>query len=239
MTRALPASYTETFLELLDVVASSHHAPEKLSVFWPDCGARYTGALLVVGRAADTWYRPVELAELRSESRRRAVLDEKRRWSEEDRLGDFVAGWNTSGFKRSSRSGFWRTVCATAGRLGLGSGPESLLSCCYTNLFKISGEKGNPSVSFRSVEIASSIELLRKEVAVFNPHRVLVISGHDWFHQFAKGLALSERRLAGGYVSTVIEDGDRRWVVAERPDSRRKGLLEADWVERGGEALSV
>jgi hypothetical protein len=219
MTRTLPTSYTETFLELLEVVASSSRAPDNLSVFWPDCGDRYTGELLVVGRAANTWYRPVAL--------------------EEDCLRDFVDGWNTSGFKRSSSSGFWRTVRAIAQRLGLGSGPESVLSCCYTNLFKVGPKEDNPSRSFRTVGTSSSIKLLREEIAIFNPHRVLVISGQDWFDEFAKGLDLSGPKLTDTYVSSVIEDGQRRWVVADRPDSRRKGLTEADWVDHVLAAFST
>jgi hypothetical protein len=137
----------------------------------------------------------VALEELRSEAGRQVVLDEKRRWSEKDCLRHFVDEWNTSQFKPSSKSGFWRTVTATTARLGLGSGPASLLSCCYTNLFKVGPGAGNPSMSFRTVQTASSIKLLSEEIVVFDPRRVLVISGQDWFDGFAKGLDLPTRNL--------------------------------------------
>jgi len=231
-------SYTKAFLELLENVASSRHAPAKLAAFWPICGDRYTGELLVIGRAVDSWYDSVAREELRSEGGRRAALDKTRRRSESDCMREFVDEWYTSQDKRPSRSGFWRTAQQTAERLGLGVGPASLHGICYTNLFKIAPETGNPARGFRRLQIEISVNLLRDEIAAFDPRRILVVSGQDWVDEFAKRLHLPMSCVIDDDVFAVVENRQQRWVLAKRPDRREKGLTEASWVEAVVKAFS-
>jgi hypothetical protein len=222
---ALSDAYESTYDRLLADLAHNSLGTERMAVFWPMCGERFDGDLLVVGRATRTWYRPVQRAELLETKTRAAVLREKRVLAEGDvntrNQRWVVKGWGHGGEFDLRRSQFWRVVR----RVTLATDPSRSdswpLHICYSNLFKVAMEHGNPSARLRNLQLPLAAQLLQGELAEYTPGRVLVLAGQDWFRPFAATLGVKLSETQGcQHVECAGTDGRRRWVIAPHPMTR-------------------
>jgi hypothetical protein len=126
----------------------------------------------------------------------------------------------------------WRVTRAVLMAAGRGREGTWARHCCWTNLFKVAPERGNPSGSLRTTqEQRGALELLRGELTVYAPKRVLAITGWPWLKVFVASLGLTVTLGDDPYVAGIGYGGDSR-VIAERPDSRRLGRTEVAWVDR-------
>ena len=219
----LSSDYSDIYDELLDAVGtSSRVTPNILTAFWPMRGHRFDGDLFVIGRVTNGWYEPWRKEEFTESTRRLAILKRTRKISESihrcpllwviDRAGDPEYNSNDSAFwrviKRVSLEGIrdWKRV-------------ETWPSwICWSNLLKVGPDSMQirPSAALKRAQQIHGTRLIEHELSEFNPRRVLVLSGRDWFEPFAEGLGL-QVKWRSGLVEGIATCNGRRWVIAKHP----------------------
>jgi hypothetical protein len=219
----LDAAYEAGYVaQLRALQATPGIRSRELALFWPAIGARYSGELLVVGRAVngsnDQWL--LDSAEHPARAARRARLsaeaDDRR-----DPLGWVLDRWKArDGGYDTSSSQFWEATR----RVVLAAQPDAsddwASRVAWTNLAKVAPwQGGNPGSRLRRVLGEHSPGLLRREVEALKPTRVVVFAGRSWFEPFAGALGL-EVEWRDGHVEGVANDGSRRWVIAVHPMTR-------------------
>src|SRR4051794_40667963 len=99
-----------------------------------------------------------------------------------------------------SRSGYARTLKVVISDLQVSNtlllGLEGNRDCrraetwpswiCWSNLLKVgpSSMQTQPPAMLKKVQLSHGIRLITQELAEFNPRRVLVLAGRNWFNPF-------------------------------------------------------
>ena len=215
--------YEKIYDRLLSSLADEVERNRTVAVFWPMCGERYDGDLMIIGRATRTWYRCVRPAEMTSPDGRRNLLREKRAHSESHSKTCHqrwvVGNWGHRGEFDLKRSQFWRVSRQVTLAADPGRGDAWPLYICYTNLFKVAAAEGNPSGPLKAAQTPIAVELLHQELSEYAPKRILVLTGRrDWFQPFAESLGIGLRENKKyQYVEGVAAENGRRWVIAPHP----------------------
>jgi hypothetical protein len=223
MTRwRLPSDYEAAYLELLGRVAATPRIrPRELALFWPKVGRAYTGDLMIIGRAVNGWIdrwdldQPADLPGLAATARAtgEGTVDG-------DQLGCVIARWGArDGGYDTASSQFWTaTREVTLGGRDQRDDWPSLLT--WTNLAKLAPwGRRNPGGTLLRIQRELGPALLRREVALLAPRRVLVLTGGWWFGPFADALGLHVD-WREGLVEGVADEPGRRWVIAVHPMTR-------------------
>ena len=225
LSRVVDADYEAVFGRLLESVVK---VPD-LTAFWPACGHRYDRGLLVVGRAVNGWTHDWTRDRAADPAGRAAILAQARSASESAVECPLAwvgkqAGPTEPGVYNTNRSAFWRVTRAVVCRLHEWEPPPPDWSSyvCWTNLYKIApAGGGNPGGKLEEVQRDLSGDLLQREIAAFEPRRVLVLTGRNWFEPFAARLSLNVVwRDEARAVEGVAEDRGTRWVVAKHPERK-------------------
>ncbi len=101
----------------------------------------------------------------------------------------------------------------------------------WSNLYKVSPkESDNPDWKSMQIQQGTCIEILRKELEIFEPTHILIITGFDWFEPFAGIFSdvydTGKRNVARGknknevYVEGTAMYGTAKVVIACRPEWR-------------------
>jgi hypothetical protein len=222
MTRTLSTTYENLFEDLLAAVVTHVDGLRQrpLSAFWPVCGGRYDGGLMVIGRAVNGW-RECDVAQLAAPDGRRSALQEIRAESEPTDTSDPMRRViDQAGARKkynTNRAAFWRvTRQATLAALNVDPGEWSSF-VCWSNLYKLApAGGGNPSDALARAQLPVAADMIHPEVTEFAPTRVLVLAGMSWFRPFAEVLRLAVEPRHG-FVEAVGKDSARRWVIARHP----------------------
>lgn len=98
----------------------------------------------------------------------------------------------------------------------------------WTNLYKASPDSGgNPNKKSRRVQLEACREILKEELERFKPTHILVLTGYDWFADFAslfedaveRGNEYGEKEM---FVEGSATYNGAKVVIACRPEFRRK-----------------
>ena len=215
-------------------------------------GTRYTGKLMVVGRAGNGWGEGIALSDL-------AVPEERKRYAQEV-FDEFhpsdgvcpmqwlVNAWNRRGYWNARTRSFWGVISKVVERLDIVEEEdfdETWAShIVWSNLYKVAPVKGgNPSERLCNEQLDGCKKLLDYEIRTYKPERLLFITERNtvskpdyfWADDFLpddddndiqwdddKGFV-----QASGY-RTLAPDMLTRVVVAKRPEFRK----EDDWVDQ-------
>ena len=200
--------------------------PSKVVGFFARKGDDYDGQLMIVGRAVNGWSMEVTPAELKDPAVARNFAD---------RLGHEMTdakgcplswvrdGWGAREGYNTKKAAFWRVARRTAVELGIA--PESSTDwasrLAWSNLYKVAPPAGNPSEAVCSAQQAGCIELLREELCVFQPQRLLFLTGL-WATPFLRALPWVQREDRGTTtnVHLIGTIGNAQVVVATHPMTR-------------------
>lgn len=194
MAKTLNSLYHDLFNNL------AHNAPEtssntELTAFYHFKGKKYNGELLVVGRAVNGWQTSYTINKLHRNGVIERILKDIIQPKKEC-LSDWVQecwenrnGYNTKG------SAFWRTTKGITSKLNISTQEDWASSIVWSNLYKIAPfEGGNPSDSLRERTRKDCIHILKAEIEILNPKRIVFLTGANWFDDFAEGLEFNEDR---------------------------------------------
>jgi hypothetical protein len=213
---ALPAAYTDTFDRLLNDVATATADDVPLVPFWPLRGAEYAGELLVIGRSVNGWIEDWTARQLRDPATRGSVVEAMRADAElsgRDRMAWVKDLWGATDGYNTRLSAFWRVLVDL---MGDRANPAKASQLVWTNLYKVSPAAGwNPGADLQRAQRARASDLLRIELEVYRPRRVLALTG-DWIAPFAPELDLELTWQDGLVVATAIRSRIP-WVIARHP----------------------
>ena len=227
----LSAEYEATYNRMLEEVGrNSSISEEFLSLFWPMRGHQYEGDLFVIGRRPNGTDVNPNKKDLQN-GKRKELITEVRRFAEPKK--DCPMLWLTDPQRYEwKRSKFFRVAERVSLRnnitLDLKRNAEWASWICYSNLLKVAPAKPpdketpEPSKTLKGTQLRYGIELIRLEVEAFCPRHVLVLTGKDWFSDFADGLGLTIKWREGLVEGTAMQN-QRRWIIAKHPDIRSKG----------------
>jgi hypothetical protein len=202
---------------LRDVAEATTDPGLPLAPFWPLRGAGYDGALMVIGRSVNGWIAEWTAGQLLDDRERRAAVAWMRR-DAQPQVGDRMAWvedlWGASNGYNTRRSAFWRVVRDV---VDAGDGqPGWSGRIVWSNLYKVAPAAGwNPGVDLQRAQRDGAIDLLRIELDVFQPRRVLAMTG-GWIRPFVDGLGLP-LGWHSGLVEATGTGGGCSWVVAKHP----------------------
>ena len=228
----LSLAYRELYESLLRAVATTPDVePDVLASFWPMVGHRYTGALMVIGRAVNGWIDQVAVRDLADPAACSAAAAAARRTSEDS--GGCPMRWVTNAWGRpvgqysTARSAFWRFVRSVLVATDPASRDDPLWSSrlVWSNLAKLAPwAGGNPGGALLEVQRELGPGLLAAEIDELRPRRVLVLTGRWWAEPYVDALGLGVD-WRPGLVEGVGMQGERGWVIAPHPQRKPRELL--------------
>jgi hypothetical protein len=229
---------------LIDVAAANARFPEKeVMVSFAQLGRNYNRQLMVVGRAVfggddedsctpECWD---------SGETRRAYLDRAKKKADEDPLqwviDSFKArkGENGENLYNSRKSAFWRVIRHVMSDLDLVEKQSQWSTeLVWTNLYKVAPlAPGNPSGRLQKAERRACVEILRLQIDVYAPRRLLFLTGADWFNPFGDALGFSDQgRIGGKFVQRIgkiaAAESMSHVVVARHPQGKPEAAFVAE-----------
>lgn len=222
---------------LSDVYTASHQRQlPRITTFIPRRGSRYSGGMMLIGRAVNGWkeheftFDDVSDDELRS-----LYLDRVLRFeADHDCTMRWVADhWpRPKGSYSTSRSAFWRVAKKVATRLPGIEGDEWPSHLAWTNLYKVApAAGGNPDTNLRQAQLQSCRRLLRWEIERLQPKVILALTGWDWFKEFADTLGAKIEVFEGRLVEGSGIVADSQIVIAKHPQGKPERQLVHDILE--------
>jgi len=204
-------------------------------------GHLYKQDLMVIGRAVNGWTKtwlPSDLKdELNIDQFVKNVFDSvnsnnscpmkwiSNRWEIHDKE------YNTK------KSAFWRCIRSMVCALEIAdiNKPDWPSHLAWSNLYKVSpGAGGNPSTLLRSIQFNYCNALIREELRLLIPRRILFMTGLNWAKPFLKNLSFDCSPFSGsskyieGTAIINLEGGIKSTVVvAKHP----QGKTESVWVK--------
>ena len=169
---------------------------KQVCAFFPLRGKKYSHDLMIVGRATNGWLDKQHKAEKTNDSsavqlgdvsKRQTFLDVIRAESlSDDPMFWVLEEWNGKDYQ-AWRSAFWRV--AKKSLLSLNSHdaldsdwPSHLI---WSNLYKVGPEKGgNPGVLMRRAQEDWCVEMLKHEIEIFEPKKILFMTGNKGWAEF-------------------------------------------------------
>lgn len=191
--------------------------------------------LMIIGRAPNGWGRDgIDLSD--SESFSISIVNLLK---SDDRFS-----WYKKEKEKGYRSAFWRVSEGVFRGLTMSERPDWEMEIVWSNLYKIArdGEQRNlnPTNYMCRLQLESCKEILKEEIALYNPTHVLLITGMDWIcnkdFSFESLFDLSKPNGPHHFVEgvgTVVSNKNIRVVVTNRPDYSRnmKNHTEKEYVD--------
>ena len=82
----------------------------------------------------------------------------------------------------SNRSAFWRIIRQVA--RGFYPSGEELLHVCWSNVCKIAPDGANPDNYLYYDQLPACQRIMQKEIEIFSPKHVVLLTGKGWAHDF-------------------------------------------------------
>lgn len=136
----------------------------------------------------------------------------------------------------TKKSAFWRVIRAVVAESGIANTAKNTWPShlVWSNLYKVAPEEGgNPGGALRQVQLNGCISLLRQELDVYVPRRLLLLTGLNWAEPFLRDIAPTFRPVtSGNYVEATAEishdtGNSTKVVVAAHPQGKSEGI----WVQ--------
>lgn len=215
--------------------------------FLPLHGKMYSSRLMVVGRAVNGWHKSVSPAAFKSsqlcEDYSKSLLDpptERKecpmRWVSDS--------WKTDTEYNTATSAFWRVIRSMVDELNIADvdSGEWCSHLVWSNLYKISPSKGgNPSSALMRLQFPGCLAMLKQELSIFRPDRVVFMTGVDWVRPFlddmdAEYTSSNEGQLAEAYGVIRLDNGHKtKMVVSAHP----QGKGDRKWVSQTLDAFKL
>jgi hypothetical protein len=223
-----------------DILSSvANVEPGSITGFLPMVGQKYSGELMVVGRAVNGWtHAPQDLVALES---RMSYASAVHKSVTENMPGECPMSWVTACWSNGEsyntrKSAFWRVIRLVVRELSIADvtdesqpWPSNLV---WSNLYKVAPvDGGNPGGSLRALQRNGCVKLLEIEVKNFQPRRLLFLTGYSWVQPFISSIWEKDLRVPGySYVEGFgqIQCGDKssKVVIASHPQGKNEKL----WV---------
>ncbi len=225
---------------------------DPLSAFLGTPGSAYDRQLLVVGRAVNgssgTW----TADEMLNPTKRHEVVEQAACHWDDRQLSWVLKYWkqisacktcsetyagrkpqcpkcrgtDTKRLYCTRTSAFWRVIRHVIRNIPF---PQSLWDewpnqVAWTNLYKVSPSSGgNPSTSLQDVQLTYCQQLLRREIEVWQPRRILFLSGYGWMKRFCDALGIEGEKTEDArfvqFAGTLASTG-AKVVVGPHPQDR-------------------
>lgn len=93
---------------------------------------------------------------------------------------------------------------------------------CWSNLYKVAPDGGNPSGRLRTVQFKRCAEVLRSEIESSKAQNVIFLTGYGWARPFLEFLNVSNQLELAGYdfVKVASSTGGVNYIVGQHPQSR-------------------
>ena len=198
-----------------------------LRPFFPQVGREYENQkikLLFVGKATDAWVLPAD------------EYDENKFSHNKDngltnRKDQMV--WVEEAFKNSgheahnhAKSAFWRFIREiTQEAHNVIDGWSNYMA--WTNLYKLSLERGNPPKSLINAQFDVCAKILRKEIEIFNPTHIIFLTTR-WEHAFLVKLGLNEYgdEICSGLPLWIQKDVQGTYYIQTvHPERKRRDII--------------
>ncbi|EIP97787.1 hypothetical protein OpiT1DRAFT_02235 [Opitutaceae bacterium TAV1] len=196
-------------------------------------GRNYNGELLVVGRAVNGWTKEsYRINQLKQQGVIRKIFEEIIP-PKDDCLSDWVQEcWENRDRKgyNTKRSAFWRTIKGIVNKSNISNEEDWASSIVWSNLYKISPfEGGNPSNSLCERTRKDCINILKAEIEVLNPRRIVFLTGSDWFGDFEEELEFKDDRAKRHPIekSGKIFNGAQIVVLPHPQGKKEKPLIDS------------
>ena len=232
--------------KILSVVGE--HAKElgstELTGFLAMKGHAYDGGLMVIGRSVNGWRVTITPDKLRSSDEvnrfARAVQESVNGKDGKCPMLWVTELWGAREDYDTKHSAFWRCIRKVVQELDIANvedanWPSHLV---WSNLYKLSpAEGGNPGSRLREIQFPGCIELLKLEIQIYRPSRVLFLTGIDWAEPFLKKVfeMAQFQDIKSTYVERVGDAHGTRFVIAVHP----QGKEEKKWVEEVVKAFKL
>ncbi len=224
----------ECILPSLEMNAS-RLGPLKITGFLSMKGDLYNNELMVVGRAVNGWTQGIYPTELNSSSSREEYAETiYRTVTRQDGcpMEWITECWGNQEDYNTRKSAFWRVIRTVIGELNIADIDQNTWPShiVWSNLYKLAPEEGgNPNNTLCNAQLSGCCSLLKLELSIYNPKRLLLLTGIGWAKPFLNEI-FSIRKTDGTYVEAVgkpkIGDQPMNVVVATHP----QGKPENEWV---------
>ncbi len=221
----IPDSYEGVLTEALAACCAARPsgAQATVTVFMPLKGPSFRPgeSLLVVGRAVNGWTdAALDLSARNCPDRIGGLLEAAKadtlqasplRWLGQERARD--------GYQ-PRRSQFWAVARNLAERSPANAAPwyESI---AWSNLYKVAPHQGgNPGSVLSRVQLPACIELLRREIDLLQPGRILFQTGFEWALPLIEDGAEELERSGGPYVEASGTWSGVPFVVSCHPQGK-------------------
>lgn len=214
------ADIAEAYRRLIEECYTSRgrYSESYLCVFSMGVGKRYNGRLLVVGRATNGWgngFSKDDLEDCRrlSDSFASKIAFENLDWV--DRQWGATDGYNTR------KSQFWRVSRMLARRVARNS-DDCIDHICWSNLYKVAPDGGNPSGRLRNIQFERCVDVLRSEIEFSKAQNVVFLTSYGWAKPFLDRLNVSNQRETANnhFVELVSSAGGVNYVVGQHPQGK-------------------
>lgn len=205
---------------------------KEITTFFPMRGKLYNHELMVVGRAVNGWETKICPGELLDNEKRKEHLDSAYHIEEDVCPLSWVTNaWGGKQYN-TKKSAFWRVIHKMLRELGIEHSDENWPSyIVWSNLYKVAPyEGGNPSSQLINIQQVECASILKREVYLFQPKRILFLTGYDWandilnkinefqIHKKCHGLAEAKGQFFGEGIKSEV-------VIAKHPQGKKESAL--------------
>jgi hypothetical protein len=226
---------------LLSLQGSSDEISEKLVCFCPMMGANWSNDLMIIGRALYGWStQGFSACDVSDEQRRRDILNETIRLSSSQdgcAISRLHKGWKEQlvtqpkGYN-PKKSNFWKVGVMVGSVLtGLEPGDLVLNRLYWSNIYKLSPHAGrNPGRLLRDSQAIACAAMLKEEITIARPKRILFMTGNVWANAFlSKVPDRQETSFGGRYVEKTgffsTDALEISYVVVKHPERKNRQAL--------------
>ena len=188
-------------------------------------GRRYeiNRELMVIGRATNGWN--VWFNRKKLGAKIEDVIDKT--ISELNKRLDLTADiqtWKKKGNKSYPIEGsqFWRVALRVTETV-IGTNKDRTDYIVYSNLYKVARDAKNPSPKLIEVSQLDCINILQTEIEIFQPKRILILTGYDWAEPFLSKMgAIGIANPSAKEVQFIGKLDKSEVVVAVHPQGKGK-----------------
>ena len=223
---------------VLESVKNKHYN-KPVTGFVLQKGSNYNNELMVVGRAVNGWLKDEIKCDCFNDSNK---VDEYIKILNGDSENGCHLAWVVDIWNNPSpgtryitrRSAFWRIVKKVTLSLKIPIQNDERWSSylIWSNLYKVSPHKaGNPTKSLINAQQNSCIELLKAEIEVNKPKRVLMMTGSLWAQPFVdhlngKPTKIDDNEIIKSNFFYTHEDGfQTQIVVVDHPQGKPESVM--------------
>lgn len=214
------ASIAEAYRSLIEECHTSRnrYSESYLCVFAMGVGRKYSGKLLVVGRATNGWGNGFSKHDLED---CRRLADSFIPTIGSENLDWVTRHWGATDKYNTRKSQFWRVSRMLAKRLASDS-EDCIDHICWSNLYKIAPDGGNPSSRLKTVQFERCADVLLSEIEASKAQNVVFLTGYGWARPFLNRLNVPNQLVPADYhfVEFASSTGGVNYVVGQHPQGK-------------------